>query len=259
MNRIRALVVDDEPLGRERIVGLLRSEADIELVGEVEDGVEAVAAIDRLQPDLVFLDVQMPELDGFGVLEALGSERRPMVVFVTAYDRYALQAFEVHALDYLLKPFDDARFRRALDRVRQQLQSGESGGFAHRIGDLIDALKVDTSRPARLMVRSNGRIFFVKPAEIEWIEAAGNYACLHVGTTTHILRETMSGLERRLDAEKFVRIHRSTIVNVDRIRELQADFGGEYIVVLNDGTRLTLSRGYREKLEARLGKFHGRA
>ena len=249
---MRTLIVDDEPLARERIRTLLRDEPDIELIGECADGKEAVAAIQGKNPELLFLDVQMPEMDGFAVLEAVGPERVPAVVFVTAYDRYALRAFDVHALDYLLKPFDRERFQKALERARAQV--GERGKLGDRLLALLKDIKEEPKHPQRFVIKSAGRVFFLRADEINWIEAAGNYVQLHVGSATHLMRETMGGLEARLDPEKFVRIHRSAIVQVDQLKEMQPAFHGDYIVILQDGTRLNLSRSYREKLQALLGQ-----
>jgi two-component system LytT family response regulator len=249
---IRALVVDDEPVARERIVGLLREQSDIELVGECSNGVETVAAIERLAPDLVFLDVQMPEMDGFEVVRALGAGRMPAVVFVTAYDEYAVRAFEVHAVDYLLKPFSSVRFEAMLAHAREQLDRHRTDDSGRRLSALGPALWRDTPPLDRLLVRSSGRIHFVRTADIDWCEASGNYVRLHVGGESFLFRETMTGLESNLDPRHFVRIHRSTIVNVDRIQELQSSPAGESLVVLRSGAKLTLSRGYREPFQEQL-------
>ena len=252
---IRALIADDEPLARERMRTLLGSETDIEVVGEARDGVEAVDAILAQNPDLVFLDVHMPKLDGFEVIQTVGAERMPAVVFVTAYDQHALRAFEVQALDYLLKPFDGDRFQGALKRIRRQLDSQENGDIGRRLLALVRDLKTDRpTRTDRLVVKSGGRLFFLRADEIDWIEAAGNYVRLHLGSEAHLLRETMNSIEARLNPELFFRIHRSHIVNIERIKELQPWFNGEYVVILRTGARLTLSRGYREKLQDKLGK-----
>ena len=252
---IRTVIVDDEPLARERMRSLLGSETDVEVVGEARDGVEAVEAILGQSPDLVFLDVQMPKLDGFEVIQTVGADRMPAVVFVTAYDQHALRAFEVQALDYLLKPFDHERFQGALKRVRRQMDSQETGDLGRRLLALVKDLKTDRpTRSDRLVVKSGGRLFFLRSDEIDWIEAAGNYVRLHVGNDGHLLRETMNSIEGRLNPDIFFRIHRSHIVNIERIKELQPWFNGEYVVILRNGSRLTLSRGYREKLQERLGK-----
>lgn len=240
---IRALVVDDEPLARRNLVVLLGRDPDIGGIDECGSGAEAIAAIRRTRPDLMFLDVQMPECDGFDVLELLGGAVPPTVIFVTAHDEYAIRAFEAGALDYLLKPFDDARFHRALKRAKDKL--------AH-----------DAQRPQRverLVIRSAGQVVFLKVAEIDWIEAADYYACLHVGNDTHLLRRALSELERDLDGGMFCRIHRSVIVNLGRIRSLELKDDGEYEVVLNSNARLRLSRRFRRTLQARLGVASRRA
>lgn len=252
MKKIRTLIVDDEPLARERLAGLLAHEQDIEVVAQCRDGEEAVTAIVDHEPDLVFLDVQMPQMSGFEVIEAVGGERMPLVIFVTAYDQHALRAFQVRALDYLLKPFDRERFSEALERARRQVEREETGDLGRRLLALVKDLRRDQPRAERLVVKSGGRLFFLRADEIDWVEAAGNYVRLHVGTTSHLLRETMNAIEGRLDPEKFFRIHRSRIVNMERIQELQPWLNGEYAVLLRTGTRLTLSRGYREKLQERL-------
>lgn len=248
MNTIKALIVDDEPLARERIKRFLTDERDIELIGECADGQEAVSAIQTLAPDLVFLDIQIPELDGFGVLEAVGVEQMPAVIFVTAYDRYALQAFDVNALDYLLKPYNRERFHKAVERARAQLSNGAKGELSERLLSLLENLQPEQRYLERLMIKSSGRVFFLRTTEIDWIEAEGNYLRLHVGKESHLLRETMNRLAAKLDQNKFLRIHRSTLVNIERIKELQPLFSGDYVVILRDGKQLTLSRSYRDKL-----------
>jgi two-component system, LytTR family, response regulator len=233
---IRALVVDDESLARSNLTVLLRNDPDIAAVSECGSGLEAIQEIRESKPDLVFLDVQMPEYGGFDVLELLGGELPPAIIFVTAYDEYALRAFEAGALDYLLKPFDDARFSRALSRAKDKLAYYGS------------------AQPARrLAVKSRGQVLFLKTADIDWIEAAGYYACLHVGSETHIMRRTLVELERDLGEDKFIRIHRSIIVNVERIQSLELHNGGEYEVVLKSKVRLQLSRRYRKRLQHRMG------
>jgi two-component system, LytTR family, response regulator len=254
MKKIKVLVVDDEPLARERLTSLLSQEPDIELVGPARDGEEAITAIHDDSPDLVFLDVQMPQMNGFEVIEAVGGDKMPLVIFVTAYDQHALRAFQVRALDYLLKPFDRERFTDALQRARHQLDRDETGDLGRRLLALVKDLRRDQPKSDRLVVKSGGRLFFLRTDEIDWVEAAGNYVRLHVGPASHLLRETMNAIEGRLDPEKFFRIHRSRIVNMERIQELQPWLNGEYAVLLRTGTRLTLSRGYREKLQDRLGK-----
>jgi two-component system LytT family response regulator len=254
VTKIRTLVVDDEPIARERILSLLQQETDVEVIGQCADGVQAVSAIQQQSPDLVFLDVQMPGCDGFGVIQNIGPDRMPTVVFVTAYDEYALRAFEVHALDYLLKPFGKDRFQETLKHARESLERRRAGDLGRRLLALVHDLKPEQQRLDRLVVKSGGRVFFLRTEEIDWIEAAGNYVRLHLGEESHLFRETMNGMESRLDGRRFVRIHRSRIVNTERIKELQPWFNGEYVVVLQNSTRLTLSRGYREKLQERLGK-----
>jgi two-component system LytT family response regulator len=251
---VRALVVDDEPLARERLRMLLAAEDWLEIVHECTDGDSAVAAIQKLRPDLVFLDVEMPGASGFDVIEAIGAEHMPFVVFVTAYDKYAIKAFDVHAVDYLLKPFDRDRFHQALGRARQQLEQRSGGELERRLLALVQDLKPAQQKLERFVIKSGGRVFFVRSEEIDWIEAAGNYVKLHVGTDAHLFRETMNTLESRLNPDTFYRIHRSHIVNIERVRELQPWFNGEYVVFLKNGTRLTLSRGYREKLQERIGR-----
>jgi two-component system, LytTR family, response regulator len=234
---IRALVVDDEPLARRNLIVLLRRDPDIGPIVECGSGAEAIEAIRSWKPDLVFLDVQMPECDGFDVLELLGGDLPQTVIFVTAYDTYALKAFEAGALDYLLKPFDDARFGRALARAKDRIAR--------------DALPPGPAR--RLVVKSPGQVLFVEVASIDWIEAAGYYACLHVGKDTHVIRRALADLERDLGEDRFLRIHRSTIVNRHRVRGLELQSAGEYEVVLESGVRLRLSRRYRSRAQARLG------
>jgi two-component system, LytTR family, response regulator len=253
MLRIRALIVDDEPLARERIRTLLCRESDVEVIAECADGLSAISTIEEERPDLVFLDVQMPELDGFGVLGALKGGPPPAVIFVTAYDRYALRAFEVHALDYLLKPFDRERFARALERARNQLRRERKGEFDERLLALLEEIKTEPQHLERLVIKSQGRVFFLKAEEIDWIEAASNYVRLHAGRESHLMRETMSALEAKLNPKQFLRTNRSAIVNIERIKELHPLFRGEYEIVLKDGTRLTLGRPYREKLQELLG------
>ena len=252
--KIRTMVVDDETMARERIVGLLQQEHDIEVIGQCADGAQAVHAIHAQQPDLVFLDVQMPACDGFGVIRQVGPERMPPVVFTTAYDEYALKAFEVHALDYLLKPFGRDRFQQALAHARTHVERRRAGDLGMRLMAFVQDVKPEPQRLDRLVVKSGGRVYFLRTDDMIWIEAAGNYVRLHMAEDSHLFRETMNGMEARLDPRRFVRIHRSRMVNSDRIKELQPWFNGEYVVILQNGTRLTLSRGYREKLQERLGK-----
>ncbi|MBI4914170.1 MAG: response regulator transcription factor [Acidobacteria bacterium] len=241
---MRVLIVDDEPLARQRIRQLLAGEGDLEVAGEAVNGLEAVRLIEELAPDLVFLDVQMPELDGFGVVESVGVDRMPATLFVTAFDQHAVKAFEVHALDYLLKPFDRERFRKALARVREW--RGRPGG-APSLEGLLAEIRRDQPCPDRFLVRNGERYQLVKASAIQWVEAEDNYVRLHVEGASHLLRHTMGGILARLDPKVFRRIHRSAIVNLDFIKELQSWTGGDMLVVMRDGTRLTLSRTYRDQ------------
>jgi two-component system, LytTR family, response regulator len=246
MEKIRALIVDDEPLAREGIRIRLAREPDIAVIGECSNGRQAVTAIERDSPDLVFLDVQMPRLDGFGVIAAIGARRMPQVIFVTAYDEHALRAFEVHALDYLLKPIDGARFREALARARSRRRDH---GLQEQLRALLASIKLEEKYLARLSIKTGGRILFLGVDEIDWIEAADNYVLVHAGRNSHLLHTTMNSLEGRLDPGAFLRIHRSTIVNLQRIKELHPMFHGEYRVILKDGTELASGRSYRNKLQ----------
>ena len=256
--RIRVVVVDDEPLARERLRTLLASRPEVELVAECGDGGSAVETIAATRPDLVFLDVQMPELDGFEVLDALrllDPPALPAVVFVTAYDAYALRAFEVRALDYLLKPFDRSRFDEALGRALERLRGRESAGMTVESGALaalLAELRAERGWRERFVVRTGSRISFVRTEEVDWIDAEGNYLRLHVAGRTHLVRETMKSVEAELDPSRFVRVHRSAIVNVDRIASLEPYFHGEYVVTLRDGARLTSSRSHSARLRALL-------
>jgi two-component system LytT family response regulator len=249
---IRVLLSDDESLARERLRCLLQDEADLEIVAECGDGNSAIALIKKEKPDLVFLDVQMPEVDGFGVVSALQRDHLPLTIFVTAYDRYAMKAFEVHALDYLLKPVGKERLGEALDHARKQLTHPSETMFQRRVLDMLADLEARQKSPDRIVVKSDGEIVCLKPQEIDWAESAGNYVCLHVGAATHILRETITALEGRL-GRQFLRVHRSTLVNVDRIKTLRPSLYGDYAILLRDGTKLTLSRGFRETVLRRLG------
>jgi two-component system LytT family response regulator len=252
MQPYRALIVDDERLARQRIRRLLGSEPAIAIAGECANGPQAVSFLREQPVDLLFLDVQMPGLDGFGVLRALDRVARPVTIFVTAYDEYALRAFEVNALDYLLKPFDRKRFQTALERAKAQLAHVRGGVVQQQLSRLLEHLDRSRHELDRIAVRASGNVILVRMDDIDWIEAADNYACLHCGAQTHVLRETMSALEARLDAARFIRIHRSAIVNISKIKELQPWFRGDYRVLLQNGAQLTLSRSYREKLQSRL-------
>ena len=252
--KIRTLIVDDEPPARELISTLLRSEPDVEVIGECGNGSEAVAAIRQHSPDLVFLDVQMPGLDGFGLLEALDHRRLPLIVFVTAYDQHAVRAFEVHALDYLLKPFEYQRLHESVQRAREYVNSSKV--YQDRLLGLLEDLHAKSESWERLVIREAGRVVFLKLDEIDWIEAEGNYLRLHVGKASYLLRETMGTAEARLAPKKFLRLSRSTLVNLERVKEWQPLFHGDSVVILHDGTRLTLSRGYREKFDHLVAGLH---
>jgi two-component system LytT family response regulator len=263
---VRTLVVDDEPLARAGIRGLLADDAEIAVVGECANGREAVAALRATTPDLVLLDVQMPELDGFGVVREVGPAM-PVVVFVTAFDQYALQAFDARALDYLLKPFSDERFRQALDRAKEEVRRRRLGALSTQLAALLGLAGAPTpaapaaapagpplapEAPTRLEVRLGGRRMFVAVADIDWIEASDYYVRLHAGGRSHLLRETLQELEARLDPRRFVRVHRSAMVAVDRVAELRSDAGGRTVLVLRDGTRIPVSRSRGEQVERAL-------
>ena len=258
--KIKTLIVDDEPLARRNLRVLLEKDPQIEIVDECRNGHEAVKAINTHSPDLIFLDIQMPEMDGFDVLARVGPEQIQAIIFVTAFDQYALKAFEVHALDYLLKPFDDERFAHALERAKSQISASEIDKLSQRLLALLEDRKGSDEQQqsylTRLMIKTSNRMMLLKVDEIDFIEADGNYAKLHAGRKTHLLREKMNDLEGRLDPARFVRIHRSVIVNLDRIKEMHPHFNGDYIVVLDDGRQLRLSRSRRENLEAKLKFSH---
>ena len=250
---ISVLVVDDEPPARRRILSLLAEQEDVAVVGECGDGREAIAAIRALHPDLVFLDVQMPEVTGFGVVETLGPAAMPVVVFATAYDEFALRAFEAHALDYLLKPFEQERFEQALDRARLQLRRAHADREDERLRSLVRALRGDLTRLERVPVRVGQRTRLIALDEVDYVEARSNYVRLHVGERFHLVRETLSGFEARLDGNRFLRIHRSLIVNLTRVQEVESLFAGEYVLYLRGGARLTSGRTYRAALETAFG------
>jgi len=245
---IRVVVVDDEPIAREGVRRQLVCEPGVEIVAECGDGLVAVETIRELAPDLVFLDVQMPGMDGFEVTRAIGIDVMPAVVFVTAYDKYALQAFEVNAVDYLLKPFDGERFQKAFQRARLQIERRTTEAINEKLEALLESMRPQQRYLERLVVKSAGRIFFLAVAEIDWIESADNYVNLHCGRESHLIRETLSGLESKLDPEEFLRVRHSAIVNLKRIRELRPLFKGEYEIVLQNGVKLTSSRRYRNKI-----------
>ena len=246
---IRTLIVDDEPLARSKIRTFLTGEEDFEVVGECGSGTEAISAIEHQAPDLVFLDIQMPELDGFSVIEAIGASEMPTTVFVTAFDQYAVKAFDFHAVDYLLKPFDRARFREALSQIRRQLERTDTSSLNRQLVTLLEDLKKAETYAERLAVKTSSGVSFLRTEEIHWVDAAGNYVRLNTQDgENHLLRETLSALEKRLDPKRFVRVHRSTIVNVERIREIRAQSHGEHLIIMEQGQRLTLSRSYRDRV-----------
>ena len=255
VEKIRTLIVDDEPLAREGIQTRLKQEPDIEVVGACGNGRDAVTVILGEVPDLVFLDIQMPRLDGFGVIEAVGVKRMPQVIFVTAYDEHALRAFEVGALDYLLKPIDGERFFEALERARDRIRGKNLEAITVKLHKMMAALEVERKSLERLSIKSAGRIIFLGVDEIDWIEAADNYVQIHAGRESHLLHATMNSLETRLDPSQFLRVHRSTIVHINRIKELRPLFHGEYQIILKDGTQLTSGRSYRENLQKLLDNF----
>lgn len=250
---LRALVVDDESLARTALIRLLKRERDIGVIGHCSDGESAVHTIRHLRPDLVFLDVQMPEMDGFQVVEAIGPEHMPVTIFVTAFDRYAIRAFDSNAVDYLLKPFSADRLSRALSRARDRWLGRQDKAAAQRLFSLLGT-RLQSDYAQRLTVTNNGRILFVPVADIDWIEAEGNYARIHVSRKSYDVRETLHALMEKLDPREFVRIHRSTIVNLQRVREVQPWFQGSHIVVLQSGEELRMSRYQRAAVQRLLGK-----
>jgi two-component system, LytTR family, response regulator len=246
---IRTVIADDEGLALKKLRILLSSESGVSVLTECRDGKQALAAVETYKPDLLFLDVQMPGLDGFEVLGQIPEDRMPIVVFTTAYDRYAIRAFEAHALDYLLKPFNQARLHRALERARKELLKAHEEGVKTRILDLLNATKPESKPFQRLVIRTAGRVVFLDLNEIDWIEAAANYVRIHTGKDSYLLREGIGHMSAKLDPAHFVRIHRSIVVNVNRIRELQPCDNGEYIAVLRNGKELSCSRGCRSELQ----------
>jgi len=247
MNPLRVLVIDDERIARDGLQQLLSADPGIEVIGEAADGNSAIDAIRRLKPDVVFLDVQIPGVDGFGVISEIGIENMPVLIFVTAYDQYTLKAFEVHALDYLLKPFDAGRLESAVKRAKHQILSMKQAQKEGLHGLLDTTLNIHQPQK-RLSIKSRGKIVFLDLSEIDYIEGAGNYLCFHAGTQEFLTRETMAVCEQKLQSSEFVRIHRSTIVNRSRVKELKPWYTGEYVVILNSGKELTMSRGYRDRL-----------
>jgi two-component system LytT family response regulator len=246
--KIRALIADDEPLAREWVRSAIADDPDLDVIGEAGDGFEAAEAIRRLKPDLVFLDVQMPGLDGFGVLEALSPEEIPAVVFITAFDQYAVRAFEAQAVDYLMKPFSRERVEEAVRRVRELVKGRSLEDFRESIAKIVEKVRRDRSYPEWVLLKADGKNVFVKVRDIDWIESSRNNVRIHVGPTLYLLHETTTAIASRLDPKRFLRIHRSAIVNIERIRELHPWFNGDYAVILRDGTQLTLSASYRDRL-----------
>lgn len=251
--RIRALVVDDEPLARELIREMLENDSEVEIVGECANGREAVEAIRSSAPDLVFLDIQMPEIGGFEVLESLEPKATPYVIFVTAYDQYAVRAFEVHALDYLLKPYDRERFDAAWKRAKEQIKLDRTSRRDQDIIALLEELKAGPRYLERLVIKNGGRVFFLHVQDVYCIEAEGNYVRVYDNQKGYLLRETISSLEEQLDPKQFLRIHRSAIVKIDRIKEMQPWFHGEYRIIMENGKQLALSRNYRANLQEAVG------
>lgn len=253
--KIRTVIIDDEPIARRNLRALLERDADVEIVGEAGSGLEAIRLVQAKSPDLIFLDIQMPEMNGFEALERIGADSVPAIIFVTAFDQYALRAFEVHALDYLLKPFDDSRFEAALARAKTQIEQREAKELSKKLFALLEDHAQVSDEPkeahyqSEFMIKSASRVFFLKADEIDWIEAADYYVRLRAGSQSHMLRETMEKLEAKLDPQKFMRIHRSTIINLDRIKKIEARPGGDYAVILRDGTNLKLSRSRRDQIE----------
>lgn len=246
--KIKTLIIDDMPLARKRVRRYLNADAEVEIAGECADGQTAVETIRHTKPDLIFLDVQMPGMSGFEVIQELSGESLPAVIFVTAYDEFALQAFDVNALDYLLKPFVRERFYKALNHAKTQIKQQESSARQEHLEELIRQVKTEPKYLKRLAVRSNGRVIFLLTDEIDWIEAAGNYLSVQIGKQSHLMRETLSQLEQKLDSEKFVRINRSVIINLDQIKEMHPLFSGDQEIFLRSGKRFTMSRNYRENL-----------
>ena len=251
---IRTVIADDELLARKKLRILLGSESGIHVVAECRDGKQTLAAVHSLKPDLLFLDIRMPEGDGFEVLNKISEEEMPAVVFTTAYDRYAIRAFEAHALDYLLKPFDQERLHSAVERARTDIIRSHNHGVTRRFLNLLASAKADSPQETRLVIKAGGRVVFLDLDEVDWIEAAANYVKLNVGKDSYLLREGIGRISERLDPTRFVRIHRSTIVNVRKIKELQPCDSGEYIAVLKNGKELSCSRGYRPELQRLIEK-----
>jgi two-component system LytT family response regulator len=254
--KIRTVIVDDEAPARSRIRQLLKDQPEFEIIADCSNGRQAVELVQKEHPDLLFLDVQMPRLNGLEVCQTLAANAvpLPMIIFVTAYDDYALKAFEVHALDYLLKPFDRARFEKALSHAREQLRRSSAVVSDSRLTALLEDLRAGTKKPERLVFKQNGRVIFIRTESIDWVEADGNYVRVRAGEEAHYLRETLGSLESQLPPGKFMRISRSVVVNLDRVKELQPLFYGDYSVILRDGSKLNMSRNYRDRLESILAR-----
>jgi len=251
---MHTIIADDERLARKKLRILLSSEPGVEIVAECSDGKQTIAALRAHKPDLLLLDIQMPSMDGFGVLRAIQPDDMPVVIFTTAYDQYAVKAFEAHALDYLLKPFDQGRLHHAINRARAEVLKAQDRETTFRILDFLAKTKAESQVDGRLAFKTGGRVVFLELNEIDWLSAAANYVTLNVGTESYLLREGISHISERLDPNRFVRIHRSTIVNVQKIKELHPVNSGEYIVVLKDGKQLSCSRGYRAGLQQLIDK-----
>ncbi|MBL7961098.1 response regulator transcription factor [bacterium] len=263
LTKIKTIIVDDEALARRRIKKLLAARADVDVVAECNNGNDAIASIESLKPDLVFLDIQMPEIGGFELIERLDVKNFPVIIFVTAHDSYALKAFDINAVDYILKPFDDERFYHALDRACELIEQKETGAWAKRVFKMLNGLQQEPGAAAssnsnyldRIVIRTSGRIHFASTDAIDWIEASGKHLDIHAGKSVHRIRESMSDLERKLDPKKFLRIHRSYIINISRIREMQSWHKGEYMVILENDTKLVTGRGYRDNLNLLLNRL----
>jgi two-component system, LytTR family, response regulator len=251
LHRIRTLIVDDEPIARRRIRALLAGEADVEVIGEAANGTDAVKAIVAERPELVFLDVQMPGLDGFEVIRATADRHQPFVVFVTAHDEHAIRAFEVQAVDYLLKPVVETRFRDAVQRVVRRIRDGVGGDLSRQMTQLLERVAPPPARAGagRIAIKRDGRVNFVRVEDIDWVEADGDFVKLHAGREMHVVRETMADIALKLPAERFARIHRGVIVNADRVKEIQPWFKGDYVLILHDGTKLRSGRTYRQTVQ----------
>lgn len=246
---IRTIIVDDEPLACKRLAKLLKEDEEVEVVEICANGQEAIEQINEKEPDLVFLDIQMPEINGFEVLQNIESEKVPIVIFVTAYDEYALKAFEVHALDYLMKPFNKERFQDSLERAKASIKNDSNKQIGEKIESLLEYMDPEEGALKRILIKTSNRYFFLKTIDIDWIESAGNYVRIHSGNSNYLIRETMINMEKKLDSEQFFRIHRSTIINVDKVKELEQWFHGDYQVIMYNEEKLTMSRNYKELLE----------